>query len=110
MADEMMLIVCRACRKGVIFMTALGSLVGKRGTLEGFEAFVTQHYSDCWGGIPDYFTKGFEIGSEADLGHGVTLESSKTKESDPECTCSIDGTPFCKARGTGYCMAENPRS
>lgn len=27
---------------------------------------------------------------------------------EPECTCSIDGTPYCKARGTGYCKAENP--
>lgn len=26
----------------------------------------------------------------------------------PECTCSIDGTPYCKAKGTGYCKAENP--
>lgn len=26
----------------------------------------------------------------------------------PECTCTIDGTPACRARGTGYCLAENP--
>jgi hypothetical protein len=24
---------------------------------------------------------------------------------EPECTCSIDGTPYCKAKGTGYCKA-----
>lgn len=81
MADEMMLIVCRACRKGVIFMTVLGSSpVRKRGTLEDFEAFVTQHYLDCWDGIPDFLAIGFEIGSEADLGHGVTLESATKPE------------------------------
>lgn len=27
---------------------------------------------------------------------------------NPECTCTIDGTPSCKAKGTGYCFAENP--
>ena len=80
MADEMMLIVCRACRKGVIFMTALGSLVGKRGKIEDFEAFVAQHYVDCWDGIPDFLGIGFEIGSEADLGHGVMLEAAKSSE------------------------------
>lgn len=77
----MMLIVCRACRKGVIFMTALGPSVRKRGTIDGFEAFVTQHYVDCWDGIPDFFAKGFEIGFEADLGHGVILEAAKN---DPD--------------------------
>lgn len=27
----------------------------------------------------------------------------------PECTCSIDGTPYCKAKGTGLCKAEEDR-
>lgn len=26
----------------------------------------------------------------------------------PRCTCSIDGTTYCKAQGTGFCKAENP--
>jgi hypothetical protein len=30
------------------------------------------------------------------------------QKDEPECTCSIDGTTFCKAQGTGYCRAENP--
>ena len=72
-----MLIVCRCCRKAVIFMTALGGSVGHRGTIEAFEAFITQHYEECWEGIPAFLAKAFEIGSEADLGHGVTLEAAR---------------------------------
>lgn len=83
MADEMMLIVCRRCRKAVIFMTALGGLVGHRGTIDGFEAFISQHYTECWDGIPMFLAKAFEIGSEADLGHGVTLELARA-ETDAE--------------------------
>lgn len=26
----------------------------------------------------------------------------------PQCSCSIDGTPSCQARGTVNCKAENP--
>jgi hypothetical protein len=40
----------------------------------------------------------------------ATLEfmgRAENRKSGPECTCSIDGTPFCKAKGTGYCQAEN---
>lgn len=31
-----------------------------------------------------------------------------TEKRNPECTCTIDGTPHCRARGTGFCLAENP--
>lgn len=27
---------------------------------------------------------------------------------EPKCTCTIDGSTFCEAQGTGYCLAENP--
>lgn len=29
-------------------------------------------------------------------------------EGHPECTCTIDGTPYCKASGTPYCLATHP--
>ena len=34
------------------------------------------------------------------------LDTVLADKPNPECTCSIDGTPYCKARGTGYCFAE----
>lgn len=79
MADEMMLIVCRRCRKGIIFMAALGSLIGSRGTIEGAESFIVHHYQECWSGMPVLLPIAFEFGSEADLGHGVELESPRAK-------------------------------
>jgi hypothetical protein len=39
-------------------------------------------------------------------GHGKPPQVPE--QPHPECTCSIDGTTFCKAQGTGYCKAENP--
>jgi hypothetical protein len=39
-----------------------------------------------------------------------TFISPARIQEDPEpelkCTCSIDGTTFCKAKGTGNCKAE----
>lgn len=36
------------------------------------------------------------------------LPAAGERLTTPECTCTIDGTPHCRARGTGYCLAENP--
>ena len=36
------------------------------------------------------------------------LPAAGARINDPECTCTIDGTPYCRARGTGFCLAENP--
>ena len=33
---------------------------------------------------------------------------AETQKCEPECTCTIDGTPYCRAKGTGFCKAENP--
>lgn len=35
-----------------------------------------------------------------------SLGLMKSRPAGPECTCTIDGTPNCQARGTGNCKAE----
>lgn len=80
MADDMLLLICRRCRKGIILMTRLGESCASRGTDAGREAFVEQHWIECWDRVDNFFQIAFETGSEADLGHGVTLEAVKAKE------------------------------
>jgi hypothetical protein len=42
------------------------------------------------------------------IARAALSECHEKQSREPECTCSIDGTPYCKAKGTGHCKAENP--
>lgn len=84
MADDMLLLICRRCRKGIILMTRLGEGCASRGTNQSREAFIEQHWIECWDRMDDFFRIAFELGCEADLGHGVKLESARGSEVKPE--------------------------
>lgn len=57
---------------------------------------------NCYGGYRE--CSGCERRAKEAYGPGW---GDVTEKKNPECTCTIDGTPYCKAKGTGFCLAEN---